>query len=57
MHCHILWHAAQGFALQFVERESEITATIQDPQSINDTCISWGAYVSTELFVQDDSGI
>jgi hypothetical protein len=57
MHCHIVWHASQGFALQFVERESEIAATIQNPQTFNDTCTSWNNYVPTQRFGQDDSGI
>ncbi|KAF8860413.1 laccase precursor [Acephala macrosclerotiorum] len=57
MHCHVLWHASQGFSLQFVERESEIAATIQDPQALNDTCASWNTYVLTERYEQDDSGI
>ncbi|RDW82847.1 hypothetical protein BP6252_03959 [Coleophoma cylindrospora] len=55
MHCHIIWHASQGFALQFVERESEIA--IADFMAVNDTCASWDAYTPTERFVQDDSGI
>ncbi|RDW76169.1 hypothetical protein BP5796_06990 [Coleophoma crateriformis] len=55
MHCHIIWHASQGFALQFVERESEIA--IADYVAVNDTCASWDAYTPTERFVQDDSGI
>lgn len=57
MHCHIIWHASQGFSLQFVERESEIAATIQDSQALNDTCASWNKYVLTERYEQDDSGI
>ncbi|CZR69308.1 related to Laccase-2 [Phialocephala subalpina] len=57
MHCHILWHASQGFALQFVERESEIAATIHDSQALNNTCASWDTYVLTEQYEQDDSGI
>jgi hypothetical protein len=57
MHCHIAWHASQGFALQFVERESEITATIKDSQAFNDTCRSWDNYIPGQRYKQDDSGI
>jgi hypothetical protein len=57
MHCHILWHASQGFALQFVEREADIPAIIGDFDGLNDTCATWGAYVSGERYGQDDSGI
>jgi hypothetical protein len=57
MHCHIIWHASQGFALQFIERQSEIAATIQEPDVMNGTCANWASYVATERFGQDDSGI
>lgn len=57
MHCHIAWHASEGLAMQFVERESEINATISDPSLLVDTCKSWNSYYPTEPFPQDDSGI
>ncbi|KAF3764262.1 hypothetical protein M406DRAFT_346480 [Cryphonectria parasitica EP155] len=56
MHCHIAWHADEGFALQLVERESEINA-LQDNDYINNTCANWDAYVAKDNIVQDDSGI
>ncbi|KAJ4392298.1 hypothetical protein N0V93_005923 [Gnomoniopsis smithogilvyi] len=56
MHCHIAWHTDEGFALQLVERESEINAT-QNNTYIDETCSSWDAYVSADDIVQDDSGI
>jgi hypothetical protein len=34
MHCHIAWHTADGFALQLLERESEMTA-LMDVTNIN----------------------
>ncbi|MCJ1442842.1 MAG: laccase, multicopper oxidase, benzenediol:oxygen oxidorectuctase [Stictis urceolatum] len=57
IHCHIAWHASQGLALQFVERESEIAATIDDPQQFKDTCAAWNTFEQSELYPQDDSGI
>jgi hypothetical protein len=57
MHCHIAWHASEGFALQFVESESEIVGTFTDTPSFEDTCSSWNSYTPSELFSQDDSGI
>lgn len=57
MHCHIIWHASQGFALQFVERESEISEANGSFENLNDTCTTWNEYVPNELYVQDDSGI
>lgn len=56
MHCHIAWHADEGFALQLVERESEIPA-IQSIDDINDVCEAWNAYTLADSVVQDDSGI
>jgi hypothetical protein len=57
MHCHIIWHASQGFALQYVERESEIGATISHPTELEETCEKWEAYEATARYEQDDSGI
>jgi FtsP/CotA-like multicopper oxidase with cupredoxin domain len=57
MHCHIAWHASQGLAMQFVERESEIVGDIADPGAFQDTCKNWNTWTPTEEYVQDDSGI
>jgi hypothetical protein len=57
MHCHIAWHASSGLALQVVERQSEIAATIQDEEQINDTCAAWVDYTQEVVIFQDDSGI
>lgn len=56
MHCHIAWHADEGFALQLIERESEINA-LQDVSAIEQTCANWNAYTDKDNVVQDDSGI
>ncbi|KAJ4397339.1 hypothetical protein N0V93_001564 [Gnomoniopsis smithogilvyi] len=56
IHCHIAWHADEGFAMQLIERETEIAA-LQDIDSINSTCTNWDAYTEAEDIVQDDSGI
>jgi len=55
MHCHIGWHTSEGFALQLVERYSEISALI-DYDTMNSTCAAWDTYVSSDDIVQDDSG-
>ena len=58
MHCHIAWHASQGLALQFVEREPEIAGTIADQSGFKDTCSSWkGFYEGPGTDKEDDSGI
>ncbi|KAM0322050.1 hypothetical protein ACHAQA_009793 [Verticillium albo-atrum] len=56
MHCHIGWHASEGFALQFVERYSEIAA-ISDQDSLTDTCSAWSTFQEEYSIEQEDSGI
>lgn len=56
MHCHIGWHTAEGFALQFVERYSEIAALYNSTQ-LNDTCSTWDTYQDSADLVEPDSGI
>ncbi|KAI0421309.1 multicopper oxidase [Xylaria grammica] len=55
-HCHIGWHTSQGFALQLVERKSEIKAFI-DTDSLSDTCTTWNAYQDAAGIEQEDSGV
>jgi FtsP/CotA-like multicopper oxidase with cupredoxin domain len=57
LHCHIAWHALEGFALQFVESEGEVRTSSSDTQLFEDTCTNWKDYVPTEDYLQDDSGI
>lgn len=56
MHCHIGWHTAEGFGLQFVERYSEVAA-LYDATTLQSQCDAWDAYTSANLVVQDDSGV
>ncbi|KAI0521790.1 multicopper oxidase [Xylaria bambusicola] len=55
-HCHIGWHTSQGFALQLVERNSEI-GDITDLDSLQDTCAKWNDYQDTNNVEQEDSGV
>ncbi|KAI1363768.1 multicopper oxidase [Xylaria arbuscula] len=55
-HCHIGWHTSQGFALQLVERNSEIEALV-DLDDIQDTCATWNDYQDTNKIPQEDSGV
>ncbi|KAF2134508.1 multicopper oxidase [Dothidotthia symphoricarpi CBS 119687] len=55
MHCHIGWHVAEGLALQFIERQSEIKATL-DIDQLSSTCKTWDEYKGVGK-VQDDSGV
>ena len=57
MHCHIGWHTEEGFAIQFVERYSEIHDLI-DYGSLHSNCQNWETYQSGKDFaIEDDSGI
>ncbi|KAK8093159.1 multicopper oxidase [Apiospora kogelbergensis] len=56
MHCHIGWHTSEGFALQFVERRSEMLDLI-DYNLLNSTCAAWETYTDSVSVVQDDSGV
>ena len=60
MHCHVAWHASEGFAVQFVEREKEIP-TILEPGSLEafeKTCERWHKYDNQKVIYQQvDSGI
>ncbi|KAI0002690.1 multicopper oxidase [Xylariaceae sp. FL0662B] len=55
-HCHIGWHTSQGFALQLVERESEIGG-ITDKDGVDSACATWNSYVLANNIVQEDSGV
>ena len=57
MHCHIGWHASEGFATQFMERRSEIASTFTDVSAMEDMCTAWDDYYPTSVYKQDDSGI
>ncbi|RDW92183.1 hypothetical protein BP5796_01577 [Coleophoma crateriformis] len=56
LHCHIGWHTSEGFALQLVERYSEIAALI-DYDTMNSTCAAYDAYAAANNIVEDDSGV
>ncbi|OIW23743.1 hypothetical protein CONLIGDRAFT_692523 [Coniochaeta ligniaria NRRL 30616] len=56
MHCHIGWHTAEGFAVQFVERAGEIAALV-DGSGLADGCAAWESFADGEGVVQEDSGI
>ncbi|KAH8658262.1 multicopper oxidase [Xylariales sp. PMI_506] len=56
MHCHIGWHTSEGFALQFIERQTEIT-NLLDATTLQDNCEAWSTYQTDEDVTQDDSGL
>ncbi|KAF4953574.1 hypothetical protein FGADI_5910 [Fusarium gaditjirri] len=54
-HCHIGWHTSEGFALQFLERSSEI-ANISTSSYVSDACDGWSSFQSESSIEQEDSG-
>ncbi|KAL4894413.1 extracellular dihydrogeodin oxidase/laccase [Aspergillus ambiguus] len=54
MHCHIAWHTSEGFAVQLLERQSEI---FYDYETLNSTCASWKKYAHSDDVTQHDSGV
>ena len=66
LHCHIAWHASSGLALQILEREKDIGATLS-PARKDETervCHKWNEwyndtnnYFDPKQPLQDDSGI
>lgn len=57
LHCHIAWHSSQGLALQFVEREDEIGASITRGDDAAKQCAAWDEYYPSTIWKQDDSGV
>jgi FtsP/CotA-like multicopper oxidase with cupredoxin domain len=56
MHCHIGWHTSEGFALQLVERYSEIPALV-DTTVMSDICSAWETYAEESGVEVEDSGV
>ncbi|KAH7127781.1 Cupredoxin [Dactylonectria estremocensis] len=56
MHCHIGWHTSEGFAVQFIERESEIPA-LTDSSTLSDVCDAWTSFQEEYTVEQEDSGV
>ncbi|KAJ5110489.1 hypothetical protein N7532_001024 [Penicillium argentinense] len=54
MHCHIAWHISEGFAIQQLERISDIS---WDMASQNSTCKNWDRYAHADDVTQYDSGV
>ncbi|RDW63077.1 uncharacterized protein DSM5745_10188 [Aspergillus mulundensis] len=60
MHCHIGWHASEGFAMQFVERYGEIQELLEEggyAEGLLGNCESWESYQEGNMVVQEDSGV
>ncbi|KKY33196.1 putative multicopper oxidase [Diaporthe ampelina] len=56
MHCHIGWHTSEGFAMQWIVRQDEITDLI-DYDSLESTCDAWDTHAAAYSVTEDDSGV
>jgi hypothetical protein len=52
----LAWHVCEGFAVQFLERASEIKDTFS-LSDIEPTCRQWDAWYKTPYYKKDDSGL
>jgi FtsP/CotA-like multicopper oxidase with cupredoxin domain len=57
MHCHIGWHVAMGFALQFISGQEQIKDTVTDTCLVNDVCNNWRPWAQEKGIYTDDSGV
>ncbi|KAH9845136.1 Carbohydrate-binding module family 20 protein [Teratosphaeria destructans] len=58
MHCHITWHADEGFSVQFLESASTILSTSTLPGDFDSQCSAWDDYYNDHpAYLQGDSGI
>ncbi|KAH8680201.1 Cupredoxin [Ilyonectria robusta] len=56
MHCHIGWHTSEGFAVQFIERQSEIPSMVNNT-TMSDICDAWETFQAENEVEQEDSGV
>lgn len=58
LHCHIAWHADEGFAVQFLESASTIQTVDPYPSDFESQCASWKSYYPAHAaYLKHDSGI
>ncbi|PWW80147.1 Multicopper oxidase [Tuber magnatum] len=58
LHCHIAWHVSGGFAMQFVERKTDLLKMFNPDGAWNDTCSTWNTYTASDIDPpQIDSGL
>lgn len=56
MHCHIAFHVGQGLAVQFLERESEISS-VMSLDYIPGNCSVWDDWYANTNYKEYDSGL
>ena len=55
-HCHVSWHAADGFVINLLERPDDIKK-IPIPRSVSQTCREWAAWTGQNVVNEIDSGL
>lgn len=55
MRCYIAWNAAEDLAVQVLEHELEIIASVDS--AINATCAAWNAFIAADGITQTASGV
>ena len=56
LHCHIGWHASQGFALTFLENSDQIKSSV-NADRLDANCEKWKGFAKEKKILQNDSGI
>ncbi|CZT19399.1 related to laccase precursor [Ramularia collo-cygni] len=56
-HCHIAWHADEGFAVQFLEAADTMLDIDPLPTDFDEQCDDWDFYYKSAMYLQSDSGI
>nr|POE65674.1 laccase-3 [Quercus suber] len=58
MHCHIAWHADEGFAVQFLESAGSIQSVDPLSMEFDDQCAAWNDYYPARApYRKHDSGV
>ncbi|RMZ78737.1 hypothetical protein DV737_g3767, partial [Chaetothyriales sp. CBS 132003] len=57
VHCHIVWHASQGLALEIVESQDAISVNQESRALLQDMCSAWAEWSPKAPFPTDGSGI
>ncbi|KAL8770436.1 MAG: hypothetical protein Q9209_003862 [Squamulea sp. 1 TL-2023] len=57
LHCHIVWHASQGLALEIVESEEDIQVRERDRDVLGNLCESYDGWAHNGTGLTDGSGI
>jgi len=58
MHCHIAWHADEGFSVQFLESASTLQSVDPIGSDFDNQCNTWKSYYNGHpAYLMEDSGI